>query len=822
MTLSLPQALQKAIEAQKAGHVDEARQLYLAILQVQPTHPAANFNMGKLAVELNKLQEALPFFTKAYEAKPANPQFVHAYVVALVKLRHVNEAKSVLIQAKTNGAKSDALDQLEKQLNELKNPQSGEYTIESFRAAIKENPKAANNYYNLARALHNGGDLIAAIENYKQAIKIRPDYVIAVTNLLRAQEKKREFDESMARSNYIEALLNLANVQHESGDQEAAIEGYKQAIKIEPNHANAYFNMGCALVEMGDLEAAIESYKQAIKIEPSHANAYFNMGITLTAKGDLMAAVESYMRAIKIKPDFSGAYNNIGIILGRVTFTKSMPEISAFIIKLLETGGFVKPSDISNTIICLLTFDPAVKKALNKYRADDVKPNIQKILSDLSQVSLLVSLMKVCPIPNSDIEGLLTKIRSSIILTIPNIINTVEICKFVSALALQCFANEYVYSQSVAETKAVLKLDKLVKKQFSLGLQPNPLVISILACYKTLYAYSWCGSLLVTSELEEVARRQIVEIKQEKEVSRSILMFDNISNNISLKVKSQYESNPYPRWINIGLNSVPLPIELFTKTVNLKIFDESIKKCTAPQILIAGCGTGQQSIHVATCFKGCNVLAVDLSLSSLSYAKRKADELGVNNIEYMQADILSLVNLSQQFDIIQCAGVLHHMENPMVGWKVLAERLRPGGLMMIGLYSETARKHITKVRNEIIQSAIASDESSIKSFRSRIMQSKDEQYMKVRSNSDFYSLSNVRDLLFHVQEHRFTIPEIKFCLVELGLKFCGFQTNEIIRKFKRLNPHAEAIYDLDEWNDFEHDNPDAFIGMYQFWCQKLN
>ena len=138
MQLSLPEALQKAIESQKAGRVDEARQLYLAILQAQPTHPSANFNMGMLAVGIDKLHEALPFFKTAYEAKPANPQFVWGYVVALVKLGHVIDAKSVFRQAKDNGAKSDALDQLEKQLNELKNPQAGEYTIESFRAAIKE------------------------------------------------------------------------------------------------------------------------------------------------------------------------------------------------------------------------------------------------------------------------------------------------------------------------------------------------------------------------------------------------------------------------------------------------------------------------------------------------------------------------------------------------------------------------------------------------------------------------------------------------------------------------------------------------------------
>ena len=247
MELSLTQALQKAIEAQKSGRGDEARQLYLVILKAKPTHPSANFNMGMLVVGIDKLHEALPFFKAAYEAKPANAQFVWGYVVALVKLGYVADAKSVFKLAKASGVKSDVLDQLEKQLNALKSPQSGEYTVESFWAAIKENPKAANNHYNLARALHNGGDLIAAIENYKQAIKIRPDYIIAHDNL---------------------ALALKSN-----GNLDGAIKAHKDVLKIKPDYADAYYNMGNALKDKGDLDASIESYKQAIKIKPDYEAA---------------------------------------------------------------------------------------------------------------------------------------------------------------------------------------------------------------------------------------------------------------------------------------------------------------------------------------------------------------------------------------------------------------------------------------------------------------------------------------------------------------------------------------------------------------------
>ena len=63
MELTLDQALQKGIEAHKAGQVQEADRYYTAILKAQPKHPDANHNMGVLIVGLSKVEAALPFFT---------------------------------------------------------------------------------------------------------------------------------------------------------------------------------------------------------------------------------------------------------------------------------------------------------------------------------------------------------------------------------------------------------------------------------------------------------------------------------------------------------------------------------------------------------------------------------------------------------------------------------------------------------------------------------------------------------------------------------------------------------------------------------------
>ena len=116
MELTLDQALQKGVEAHKAGKVQEADQYYTAILKAQPKHPDANHNLGVLAVGVGKVQEALPFFKTALEANPNIAQFWLSYIDALVKLDRIADAKAVFDQAKNNGAKGDGFDQLAKKL----------------------------------------------------------------------------------------------------------------------------------------------------------------------------------------------------------------------------------------------------------------------------------------------------------------------------------------------------------------------------------------------------------------------------------------------------------------------------------------------------------------------------------------------------------------------------------------------------------------------------------------------------------------------------------------------------------------------------------
>lgn len=161
------------------------------------------------------------------------------------------------------------------------------------------------------------------------------------------------------------------------------------------------------------------------------------------------------------------------------------------------------------------------------------------------------------------------------------------------------------------------------------------------------------------------------------------------------------------------------------------------------------------------------------------------------------------------------------MDDPIEGWSVLTDYLEPGGLMKIGLYSAMARQHIVEMRREINAAGIGISDAAMKSFRKKVMTSNQSHHKRILNSPDLYSLSTLEDLLFHAQEHRFSITQIQYCLTELGLKFCGFESAKIVSQFKQTNTGVDDPYDLGKWQAYEEAHPRAFAGMYQFWFQKV-
>ena len=135
--------------------------------------------------------------------------------------------------------------------------------------------------------------------------------------------------------------------------------------------------------------------------------------------------------------------------------------------------------------------------------------------------------------------------------------------------------------------------------------------------------------------------------------------------------------------------------------------------------------------------------------------------------------------------------------------------------MKLGLYSDIARQNIEQARQLIVKKKYKSKFQDIIKFRKEIIkENKDESIKKISHRLDFYSTSGVRDLLFNVQEHRFTLPQLSEIMFNFNLEFLGFSDKNVKKKYSKLYSADKKNILLDNWHKFEIDNTDAFSSMY--------
>ncbi len=618
-----------------------------------------------------------------------------------------------------------------------------------------------------------------------------------------------------------EANNNLGVLLQDKGKFKEAETSFRQAIKLKSNYVEALFNLGYSQQRLGRLKEAEINYKKAIVLKPSFTKAYNNLGIVLKDLGNLSEACSAYAQAIILNPNFNDAYVNLGIAIKSIRFNSSNVKLYPILIQLINMGNFARPKDLAPSILSLLKNDPVIKNLLIEENFPKNLKEVSSIIFSLDKIRIVHYLMRICPLPDLQFEKFFSNIRSLILTYIDDIKTSPQFIYFLTTLSLHCFTNEYIYFEKEKETQMVEKLENEIIQTFMKSEQPDAKKVLCLASYRPLHEYNWCEKLETLDNIENVKLRLIEEPSAERKMMTKIPIIGEISDEVSRKVRMQYEQSPYPRWVKTEIPTKAKSISEICTEVNLHLHSNNIKKIFAPEILIAGCGTGQHSIVVASQFSKSKVTAIDLSLASLAYAKRKTIELGITNIEYLQADILRLEKLDKKFDIIESVGVLHHMDEPLAGWRVLTDLLKPGGLIKVGLYSEFDRKYITEIRKEISLLKVGTSETEIRKFRQSLIESNDNNHKRLNKSSDFFSLSSLRDLIFHEQEHHFTLSQIKDSLHELGLKFCGFMNKEAISNFRGFNGKDANIYDLSLWHDYEKSNPRAFAAMYQFWCQKI-
>jgi len=650
-------------------------------------------------------------------------------------------------------------------------------------------------------------------------------------NVLMIQGRQDEALESYRRAlginaDYPDVYNNVGNILTDKGRFEEACENYLKALQRAPTFVEAYINLGLACIAMGNKDDAVQCFRKALDVNPQNTDALINLGNLLREQGDAVGALQHCHRAYELLPAGDKVLGGLAAVLKDVSLTKYQPWLDD-VIKAVLTCDDVEHQQVADTVVAHLSMKHGIPR-----QGEPDEQQVRDFIGCIRSDELFPLFLSRVVNQDGAMESLLTGARRALLMghAAGGRLDA-ETLEAAGALALQGIRNEYVFALDDEEKRAVNGLKAAIEDRVSAA---APVVDDRLQADLLVYAmYEGLSSLSGGTRLAQVpveawspAMRPVVEetllfIMEEQALKGRIRSVGVTDNATSEAVRAQYEENPYPRWTRLARVG---------KTGIGRMLRQAFPHFSAPElpgggvrILVAGCGTGRQAITMALRHPDSQVLAVDLSKSSLAYSMRMAARYGVGNIEFAQGDILALSGLDGDFHVIECSGVLHHMKDPAEGWSALAGLLCDRGLMKVALYSEKARKDVVDAATIIAEKGLTAHRDDIRRLRSHVLKGqRDSALSGVMRFRDFFSLSECRDLLFHVVEHRFTCRQLKDMIAAQGMEFLGFEfaDGSHARRYRSQFPEDETLTDLDLWDQFEDLYPDTFRGMYQFWCQK--
>lgn len=670
-----------AMQRHQAGQLFEAEMLYRQVLGGDRNHFGSLHHLGIIALQRGQPQAAIEPIGRAIAIDGRDPECRYHIAVAFQSLGRLDEAVTEYREAiRLKRDYVDAYSNLGKAL--LQTGALAE-AIATYERIIALRP-SAEAHCNLANVFARSGRLDDAVTHFRRALTLKPDFVAAHNNLANALSGLGRPDEAIAHfqkalaldPNLVEAHVNVGNVLLAQGKQAEAVAQFERALAVNPNFPDAHANLGNVFLAQGRLSDAAQCYQRALDLKPDLAEPNNNLGIVLSAQGNLAEAARRFQLAIASKPDFIDAYNNLArafLSTGQMDNALGALRRALAIRETAETQSlFVQTVRGLPVLPDIEDFRELFLRALSEPwgRVNQLAPVAAKLLKQSAATGacisravaawprrlpaeelfgpagfaavaddrILRSLIEAATVADLDLERFLTSARFAML----QIASTVDASSpidpkaldFACAIARQCFVNEHVFASTDEEDAAAQQLRDKVTAALASGAPVSELWLAVVATYYPLGTLPGAGALMDTSwsdALSGVLTQELREPAEEAKLRAEIPALTPIEDDVSRKVRQQYEENPYPRWAKADPPKKALRFDRYMRNKFPAATFRDLGKDDL-DVLIAGCGTGQQAIEAAPRFLGARTLAIDLSLTSLAYALRKTREMGTPNL----------------------------------------------------------------------------------------------------------------------------------------------------------------------------------------------
>ena len=224
---------------------DEARESFLAALEIDKNDPAAHYGLGEIALSERNYSEAIQQFNQTLAQVPNANRVHYSLAMAYRGLGDLEKVKAHLAQQGPVGVRvSDPL------IDGLQN------LVESERVHLARGKQA-----------FEARQYTQAAEEYRKAVSLEP--------------------------NSVTARINLGATLSQLGDVSGAIEQFEEAIRIEPGRVNAHYNLAILLAGQNKHEQAIAHLQSALKVEPNDTGVWSLLDRELRALAGLGRCAEA-------------------------------------------------------------------------------------------------------------------------------------------------------------------------------------------------------------------------------------------------------------------------------------------------------------------------------------------------------------------------------------------------------------------------------------------------------------------------------------------------------------------------------------------------
>ena len=290
--LAKNQQLQRALAHQHSGELVEAERLLRNILNQAPKHPAANFNVGLLALHVGRPDASLPYLKTALEADLECGEYWMSYVSALIASGNAIDAKLVLDQGMRLGLSGPEVDRLRLKTEQAIAATPLKSHAKTVQVSAKDELKLAqvittSDLFSIASQQYLAGRLSEVEVTCRQSLVLDPDHA--------------------------ESLHLLGIVAYQTGRNELAVDMIEKAIKFDSGRASFHCNLGNALMSGGRVEQSITCFEKALSLQPGTVEFQYNLGNALLKAGRVVDAIACFEQLLSAKPDHVLAMHNLGV-----------------------------------------------------------------------------------------------------------------------------------------------------------------------------------------------------------------------------------------------------------------------------------------------------------------------------------------------------------------------------------------------------------------------------------------------------------------------------------------------------------------------------